>query len=168
MSRAADSGQTDRKHDAEMMKQVTGAVCHGLRMDAPKEPVELEDRWLLHYRGMQVVQIRVSHQLTLLLDSGAQVDVESEAVLSNGLLGAPGVAMKRLVPEHQEVAPALALFGAKVLSSVAFKSGALRLVFHTGKHLSVSPDPQYEAWSARGPGASYFVCRPGGGLAVWR
>jgi hypothetical protein len=29
---------------------------------------ESEDRWLLPYRAMQVVQIRVSYQLTLVLD----------------------------------------------------------------------------------------------------
>jgi hypothetical protein len=137
-------------------------------MDAPIELAELEDRWLLPYRDVQVIQIRVSYQLTLLLDSGAQVDLETEAVLSNGSLHAPDVVMTRLVPEHQDVVPALALFGATILSSVAFKSGALRLIFHTGTHLNVRPDPQYEAWSARGPGGLCLVCLPGGGLAIWR
>jgi hypothetical protein len=137
-------------------------------MDAPMELAELEDRWLLPYRDMQVIEIRVSYQLTLLLDSGAQVNLETEAVLSNGSLCAPDVVMTRLVPEHQEVAPALALFGETILSSVAFKSGALRLVFHTGTHLNARPDPRYEAWSAHGPGGLRLVCQPGGGLAIWR
>ncbi|MFC0553627.1 hypothetical protein ACFFHJ_22280 [Planotetraspora thailandica] len=43
-------------------------------MNEARELVELDDRWLLPYRGMQVIQIRVSYQLTLVLDSGAQVD----------------------------------------------------------------------------------------------
>ncbi len=51
-------------------------------MDRPRDLVELEDRWLTPYRGMQVIQIRVSYQLTLLLDGGAQVDGETEAELT--------------------------------------------------------------------------------------
>jgi hypothetical protein len=35
----------------------------------------LEDRRLLPYRGAQVTQIRVSRQLTLLLDNDAQVEI---------------------------------------------------------------------------------------------
>lgn len=151
-----------------MMKRVVGGAWQGLRVDAPTGPAELEDRWLLPYREMQVIHVRVSYQLTLLLDSGAHVDIGAEAMLSRGPLSAPGATMDRLVPARQEVAPALALFGATVLSSVAFKSGALRLVFDTGAHLNVKPDHRYEAWSAHGPGALLLVCRPGGDLAVRR
>ncbi|MFJ2034316.1 DUF6188 family protein [Streptosporangium sp. NPDC087985] len=150
------------------MKRAAVDTWQGLRMDAPTELAELEGRWLLPCRGMQVIQVQVSYQLTLLLDSGAHVDMEAEAMLSHGPLSAPDATMDRLVPERQEVAPALALFGATVLSSVAFKSGALGLVFDIGAHLSVKPDPQYEAWSAHGPGALLLVCLPGGDLAVWR
>ncbi|GII59825.1 hypothetical protein Pth03_82140 [Planotetraspora thailandica] len=132
------------------------------------ELVELDDRWLLPYRGMQVIQIRVSYQLTLDLDSGAQVDLETEAVLSSGSLRAPDVARTPLTPQRQDVAPALALFGATILSAVVFKSGVLRLVFHTGAHLNAKPDPQYEAWSVSGsgPDSLRLVCQPGGGVAV--
>ncbi|MGJ6966261.1 DUF6188 family protein [Streptosporangium sp. G11] len=48
----------------------------------PADLVELEDRWLLPYRGMQVVQVQVSYQLTLLLDGDAQVSIESMATLT--------------------------------------------------------------------------------------
>jgi hypothetical protein len=81
-------------------------------------------------------------------------------MLSHGPLSTPDATMARLIPERQEVALTLALFGAMIRSSVAFKSGGLRLVFVTGAHLNVRPDPQYEAWSARGPGAlSSSACR---------
>jgi hypothetical protein len=137
-------------------------------MDELIELAELEDRWLLPYRGMRVIQIRVSYQFTLVLDSGAQVDVETEAVLTKGQLYAPDVVTPHIVPERQEVASALSLFGATVLSSVAFKSGALRLVFDTGMHLNVTPHPEYEAWGAHGPGSLVLICQPGGGIAVWQ
>ncbi|MEV0144769.1 MULTISPECIES: DUF6188 family protein [unclassified Nonomuraea] len=138
------------------------------RMVEATELVELEDRWLLPYRGMRVTQVQVSHQLTLLLDGEAQVDLETEAVLSEDSPRASDAVTSRLVPERQEVAPALALFGATVLSAVAFKSGALQLVFDSGMHLDVQPDPRYEAWSVHGPASVHLVCQPGGGVAMWR
>jgi hypothetical protein len=134
----------------------------------PADLAELEDRWILPYRGMQVVQVRVSYQLTLLLDGDVQVDIESTATLTSGPLGAPDAKPVLLAPERQEVAPALALFGATLLSSVAFTSGALRLGFDIGTHLNVKPDFQYEAWSTRGPDDLRFVCLPGGGLSIFR
>ncbi|MFB7446116.1 MULTISPECIES: DUF6188 family protein [Streptomyces] len=67
----------------------------------------------------------------------------------------------------QDVAAAPALFGAKALSAVAFKSGTLRLVFDTGHHLTCSSDPSFEAWQVTGPAGWRFVSLPGGDLAVW-
>ncbi|WP_344744083.1 DUF6188 family protein, partial [Streptosporangium vulgare] len=134
----------------------------------PADLAELEDRWLLPYRGMQVVQVWVSYQLTLLLDGDAQVSIASTATLTGGPLSAPDAKPVQLVPERQEVAPALALFGATLVSSVVFKSGALRLVFDTGTHLNVTPDSRYEAWSTCGPDDVRFVCLPGGGLSIFR
>ncbi|MEU4540269.1 DUF6188 family protein [Streptosporangium sp. NPDC023825] len=134
----------------------------------PANLAELEDRWLLPYRGMQVVQVRVSYQLTLLLDGDAAVNIETTATLTSGPLSAPDAEPVRLAPERQEVAPALALFGATLVSSVAFKSGALRLAFDTGTHLNVKPDFHYEAWSTCGPDDLRFVCLPGGGLSIFR
>ncbi|MEU8377730.1 DUF6188 family protein [Streptosporangium sp. NPDC048865] len=135
----------------------------------PADLTELEDRWLLPYRGMRVIQVQVSHQLTLLLDGDVQVSIESTATLTRGPLSAPADAEPvQLVPERQEVAPALALFGATVVSSVAFTSGALRLVFDTGTHLNVRPDSRYEAWSTCGPEDLRLICLPGGGLSIFR
>jgi hypothetical protein len=139
-----------------------------MRVDGSIELAELDDRWLLPYWGLQVVQIRVSYQLTLLLDRGVQVEIETEAQLSRGPVTAPDAAPARLVPERQEVVPALALFGTEIASAVAFKSGSLRLVFHTGLHLNVKPDRRYEAWNAHGPDTLRLVCQPGGGVALWR
>lgn len=130
--------------------------------------IESDDRWLLPLRGFHVIQVRVSCQLTLVLEHGAEVELETEAILSDRPLGAPDVTAARLVPERQDVAPALALFGAKVVSSVVFKTGGMRLAFDTGSHLNVKPHPDYEAWSVRGPGSLLLVCQPGGGVAVWK
>ena len=96
------------------------------------------------------------------------MDIEQEALLTRGSVRGPGARPTRLVPERQDVAPALALFGRRVLSSVAFKSGHLRLVFDSGYHLNVAPHLQFEAWNATGPGRLHIVCQPAGGLALWR
>jgi hypothetical protein len=128
----------------------------------------MDDRWILPYREMRVLQVRVSYQLTLVLDGGASVDLESEAELGKVAPNTADAVTAQLIPERQEVAPALSLFGAQVLSAVAFKSGGLRLVFDSGDLLCVQPNRQYEAWGATGPGTIRIVCQPGGGLAVWR
>lgn len=129
--------------------------------------VEDADRWLLPYRGMRVDQIRVSYQLMLMLDGGAEITVEALALLTNGSASTRNTQPVELVPERQDVAAALPLFGSRVVSSVAFKSGALRVAFDSGLHLNVEPDPKYEAWGVSGPAGLRLVCMPGGGLAVW-
>ncbi|WP_374215598.1 DUF6188 family protein [Streptomyces drozdowiczii] len=73
------------------------------------------------------------------LDSNGEVALEAPVDLSHGTARAnPSVLLN---PESQDVAGALALFGANVLSAVAFKSGTLCLVFDTGHHLTCSSDP---------------------------
>ncbi|WP_346538590.1 DUF6188 family protein [Micromonospora sp. DPT] len=160
----ARNGHADFPGNQGTLKTASGSVSH---VNGGRTWPKSEGRWLLPYRDMQVVQIRGSYQLTLVLDGGAQVDMESESLLTDGPLTAPDALPVRLLPEHQEVAPALSLFGAKILSSVVFKTGALRLVFSTGAHLNVKPHLQYEAWRATGPGSLRLICQPGGGVAVW-
>ncbi|MEU9086239.1 DUF6188 family protein [Streptomyces sp. NPDC048357] len=134
-------------------------------MITDREPSEHEDRWVLNLRGMGVARICIDFQLTLTLDTGWEVVLEAPAQLSDGsLLTNPGLP---LTPESQDVAAALPLFGTKVLSAVAFKSGALRIVFDSGMHLNCSADPSLEAWQISGPQGWRFVSLPGGDLAVW-
>jgi hypothetical protein len=71
-----------------------------------------------------------------------------------------------LHPRRQDVAPALALFGATLSSAVAFKTGTLRLVLGHFQ-LTVRADPQYEAWNVAGPGDIRLICMPGGQLSIW-
>ena len=129
---------------------------------------EEDDRYVLPYRNRRVNQIVVDHALTLVLDGHVTLTIESPAMLTQGAITAPDGASDRLVPGTQQVEKALALFGTHVLSSVAFKSGALRVVFSNGLHISVFASEEYEAWQARGPETLRIVSLPGGELAVWR
>ncbi|THA30664.1 DUF6188 family protein [Streptomyces sp. A1547] len=98
-------------------------------------PDEHEDRWILNLRGRGVAGIAVDHRLTPALGEEWKVALEVPARLSSGPAHtSPGVL---LVPETQDVAPVLPLFGTKVVSAVAFKSGTLRMVFGDGTHLRV-------------------------------
>ncbi|MFF1401251.1 DUF6188 family protein [Streptomyces sp. NPDC058287] len=127
---------------------------------------EHEDRWILGLRGLAVTQISVDFQLTLLLGSEASVILECPFRLGPGSASNENLQVM-LDPGRQDVAAALALFGAKVLSAVAFKTGSLRLVFDSGLHLNCRADPSFEAWQVVGPGGWRFVSMPGRELAVW-
>ena len=140
-------------------------IGQGAGVSTDESPVEHGDRWILNLRGMSVTKISVDFRLVLILDSGWEVALEAPVSLSRGTAHAsPSVLLK---PESQDVAPALALFRAKVLSAVAFTSGTLCLVFDTGHHLSCSTDPSFEAWQVTGPAEWRFVSLPGGDLAAW-
>ncbi|MFI1259054.1 DUF6188 family protein [Streptomyces netropsis] len=129
-------------------------------------PIEHDDRWILNLRGRSVAGITVDYRLTLALDEGWEVVLETPARLSSGPAhtNPPGVL---LVPKTQDVGAALPLFGAKVVSAVAFKSGTLRMVFEDGTHLRCPTDAAFESWQITGPGGWQFVSLPGGDLGVW-
>ncbi|WP_442802370.1 DUF6188 family protein [Streptomyces sp. CMB-StM0423] len=96
---------------------------------------ELGDRWILGLRGSPVVSVSVSQasdyqELALMLDCGAGLTIRGPVSLTHGAVSAPG-AVPLLGEEWQK------LVGATIVSAVAFKSGALRVVFSTGHHLNV-------------------------------
>ncbi|MCL8015900.1 DUF6188 family protein [Streptomyces sp. AS02] len=127
---------------------------------------EHDDRWTLGLRGLAVTRISVDYQLSLLLGSDCWVVLEGPCLLSHGSVAGSGP-QTMLVPERQDVAAALALFGAKVVSAVAFKTGSVRLVFDNGLHLICQADSSCEAWQITGPGGRRFVSLAGGEVAVW-
>lgn len=126
---------------------------------------EHEDRWIMNLRGLAVTKISIAYQLFLHLDSDARVDLGCPFKLTQDVGGSRQDVV--LDPGRQEVAAALGLFGAKVLSAVAFKTGSLRLVFDSGCHLNSQADPSFEAWEVLGPGGWRVISMPGGKLTVW-
>ncbi len=128
--------------------------------------VERDDRWVLPFRGLLVTQVQVDHAFGLVLDDKGAVRVEGAATLGWVSVGAKPETVE-LRPENHDVAAGLVLLGTTVLSSVAFKSGGLRIVFDDGHVLTVAADPQHEAWTVTGPNGMLIVSVPGGDLAVW-
>jgi hypothetical protein len=126
---------------------------------------EHDDRWIMNLKGLTVVEMGISYQLSLRLDTEARV-----------VLGCPFKLTQVfdddrqdviLDPGQQDVTAAIELFGAKVLSAVASKTGSMRLVFDNGWHLNSRADPSFEAWEVLGPGGWRIISMPGGKLAVW-
>jgi hypothetical protein len=96
---------------------------------------EFHDRWILELRGSPVVSIVVSrdfdrHETALVLEYDSLLEIKGQAFLTQGASSAPGAV--RLPDEEWQ-----GLVGATVVSAVAFKSGALRVVFSTGHHMNV-------------------------------
>ncbi|MET9885211.1 DUF6188 family protein [Streptomyces sp. NPDC006430] len=116
---------------------------------------DLGDRWLIGLRGTPVLAVRRTEAaLSVTFADEVVLTVAGPALLTEGPATAPGAAAVtgdgwgRLV-------------GSTVLSAVAFKSGALRLVFSTGHHLNVrGAEPGTEA-SLQKPGVFCWSCRQG-------
>ena len=132
----------------------------------PGSLTELDDRWLLPFRGLTVTQVVVDFEYGLVLGGNARVSIASTATLGWTARGVKPETVE-LHPERQDVAAGLALFNTRVLSPVAFKSGRLRLAFDDGHMLTVPPDPVHEAWTANGPDGLLITCMPGGSLTPY-
>ncbi|MFC9332065.1 DUF6188 family protein [Kitasatospora sp. NPDC057015] len=131
-------------------------------MSTDTNPVEHPDRWILNLRGRRVAKVALDPHLELSLGSGWDVVLESRAVLSHGsALTNPSIP---LTPTSRNIAAQL--LGTSVLSAIAFKSGALRMVFDAGLHLNCSDGPAGAAWEITGPQGWCFTSMPGGGLTV--
>jgi hypothetical protein len=93
---------------------------------------ELDDRWILGLRGSPVVSVSQPSEyqgFVLMLYCGAGLTIRGPAHLTYGPATAPGVGP---LPDQEWQR----LVGATVVSAIAFKSGALRVVFSTGHHLN--------------------------------
>lgn len=108
----------------------------------------------------------MDHRLLILLGSDIELVLRAPVRLSTGPMRAPDAVVVELFPAQQDVARVLQLYGAKVVSAVAFKSGALRIVFDNAMHLYCPPDPVCEAWHCGRVGQWACASLPGGGLTV--
>lgn len=96
---------------------------------------ELPDRWILLLRGSRVTGVAWGDRVRFGLDPPGEIAVGAGALITDGPLAAPGVQARTLGELGQgEVVRAV---GARVLSAVGFKNGALRVVLDNGWHLNV-------------------------------
>lgn len=119
-----------------------------------------------HHRCCRVVDIAYSFQICVELDSGYQVQIETEFALTD----AAGASMVIDPETAGEVAKAnlATLVGRRVDRGVANAAGDLSLEFDSGVTVRVSHNLSYEAWNLTGPNGYKVVSLPGdSGLAVW-
>lgn len=96
---------------------------------------ELPDRWILPLRWSRVTRIEWDDRIRFQLDPPGEIAVGPEALFTDGPATAPGadaVTLGQMGPDEVQQA-----VGAKILSAVGFKNGALRIVFDNGWHLNV-------------------------------
>nr|WP_307804869.1 DUF6188 family protein [Streptomyces sp. VRA16 Mangrove soil] len=103
--------------------------------------------------GLAVRQVRVDRRLTLVLDTGAQIVVAGPARLALPDSGPETV----LAPAAQQVAAALALFGAETDSAVVRPDGRLVVEFAGGARLTVPPAQDASGASGASNGAAWSV-----------
>jgi hypothetical protein len=123
-------------------------------------PEEYEDRWVLGYRDMLVSNVIVGERLTLMLNSRACLVLAGPAWLSCGSIRNDSSPRIQLIAPRWDAAEVLQLQGDKVLSAVAFKTGALRVVFSGGMHLNCKAHESSRAWETIGPGEWKFAALP--------
>ncbi|MEU8465436.1 DUF6188 family protein [Streptomyces sp. NPDC029003] len=121
---------------------------------------DLGDRWRIGLRGTPVLAVsRTEQALSVTFADGTELTVSGPVLLTEGPATAPGAGpvtgdgWDRLV-------------GATVLSAVAFRTGALRLVFGTGHHLNVRGAEPGTRASLHRPGAFRWSCRAGAGVML--
>ncbi|MEQ1708295.1 MAG: DUF6188 family protein [Terricaulis sp.] len=124
-----------------------------------------ERGWHANFSDGTVGLIQVDFRLGLLLsdvDDSAQLYIETPfRLVTNGREHA-------LRPQNAEtLSPILGLFGAKVSSIYAYKSGQFKMEFGDGGYLEVDPDDAYEAWQLACPGKFMLACSPGGSVSLF-
>ena len=103
------------------------------------EATELSDRWILPLRGSRVTQIGWGDSVRFQLEPPGEVTVGPGALFTEGPAMTTGGDAKTLGQlGHDEVEKSR---GAQILSAVAFKNGALRVVLDNGWHLNVRAEP---------------------------
>lgn len=131
---------------------------------------ELDDRWWLGLRGTALEAVGPQDFMVVLdFGGGATLTIESRA--SVRAVSAPGTEAPAVALNDDGTLSAsdamLSLVGQRVLSSVGFKTGDLRLVFDSGQMLRVPHGEHFEAWQLTSPSGRTWVSLPGGGLSTF-
>ncbi|WP_157597081.1 DUF6188 family protein [Streptacidiphilus rugosus] len=96
--------------------------------------LENDDRWILGLRNTRISAVRRGEVTTIELGADGWIKVGNSAVVSVGAVTAPRARTESLAAVSEEILEDITR--SRILSAVAFKSGALRLVFDSGIHLN--------------------------------
>jgi hypothetical protein len=126
--------------------------CHTPAVGSEAEQ-ELDDRWWLGLR-MSVLRSVDIQEFTVVLRFGAGCALTIESAAYLRAVSTPGTETPAVIRNEDGTVSASdalrSLTGQRVLSSVGFKTGHLRLVFESGAQLTVPYDEHFEAWQLTG------------------
>jgi hypothetical protein len=100
------------------------------------EVTELEDRWILPLRGAAIARIEPGEQTVFVLESDVRIIVGEHAYFTEGPVTGPEVDKTELGQIDRGLLQSS--IGARIVSAIGFKSGALRIVLDNGRHLNVT------------------------------
>jgi hypothetical protein len=103
--------------------------------------IETEDRWIFPLRGSVVVRVDWGPKVTFELDPPGRIIAGQEAIFGHGptrMVVADPVTLR-----EQGIEKAQQTVGGRVLVSVGFKSGGMRIVFQNGWTLIVDSDGEF-------------------------
>jgi hypothetical protein len=131
---------------------------------------ELSDRWILPLAGRTVTRCCIDGAVSLELSDAGSTDATIQIAGTFDLQRGRRRRTWRLHPQGDAsaLAPVLNLLGLTVDRAEALKDGTLVVVFADGSRVSVTPDPDYEAWEFAGNRGAKAIALPGGDLAIWR
>lgn len=104
---------------------------------------ELDDRWILPLRGSTLTAVEWDDSVTFRLEPAGEITVGRGALLTQGSVSAPHTNIQTL--REVGVDGVQQCVGRRILSSVGFKDGALRVVLDNGWHLTVREEGPFVA-----------------------
>ena len=114
--------------------------------------------------GQKLTSVDVGFVVRLEFGAGCEVQVETQFTVRTSDGDHP------VVPgaDDEEAAAVLGTLAGRVVTvATADDSGGLRIDLVGGARVLAEADPDFEAWTAAGPGGMKVVSLPGGGLSVW-
>ena len=108
--------------------------------------VETDDRWILPLRGSTVIRIEWPDHLIFELEPPGFIEVDEGAIFRKGPLKDVNQDPVRLRAYTKSDIDRM--LGARILSSVGFKDGSLRIVFDNGWFLVVDSDDDEFAFAS--------------------
>jgi Family of unknown function (DUF6188) len=116
--------------------------------------------WTFRFTETPVVQVRVDHRFTLLLEGGVQIILEEPFELDRG----DGTSRVPAGEADHEVGDALPLLHHRVVLARATSTGDLRIGFDDGAVVRVPVDPHFESWQILRRNGEQWIGAPGGGV----
>ncbi len=111
-----------------------------------------------------VSRISFDHAVTLLLENGGEIRIETAFELVDEFRASALVDLKKIGNSSLTI---LSVLHHPLIEATVVDDGTLELRFGNGVRMTVSPDDLFESWSYSHPSGTKIVGLPGGGICRW-